>query len=170
MRVSGCEEVSGNSNRAPGKNSFFNLHSLVILDGVDSVRAYVDYTLDKRATLLALFGGRVDACDADPYLLKAAKFHGVRVARACPVCKKPSLVELRYTFGDQLGQYSGRIKSDKELAQMEKEFGEFRVYVVEVCRECSWNHLCASFLLGDGIFRKPPRRQRTLEDEDWVKR
>lgn len=137
---------------------------------MNSVRAYVDYTLDKRATLSALFRGKVDACDADPYLLKAAKFHGARVERACPVCKKRALVELRYTFGDQLGQYSGRIKSDKELMQMEKEFGEFRVYVVEVCRECSWNHLCASFLLGDGIARKAPRRQRTLEDEDWVKR
>ena len=53
---------------------------------------------------------------------------------------------------------------------MENEFGEFRVYIVEVCRECYWNHLAASFILGDGRMRKPPRRQRTLEDEDWVKR
>lgn len=137
---------------------------------MNSKRAYVDYTLDKRATLMNLYRGKIDACDADPYLLMAAKFHGVRVERTCPVCKSGSLVELRYTFGDQLGQYSGRIKSDKELAEMENEFGEFRVYVVEVCRDCSWNHLSASFLLGDGIARKAPRKQRTLEDEDWVKR
>ena len=130
----------------------------------------MDYTLDKRATLSALFRGKVDACDADPYLLLAAKFHGVKVARPCPVCKKSALCELKYTFGDQLGQFSGRIKSIEELAQMEKEFGEFRVYIVEVCRDCAWNHLCSSFLLGDGEVRKPPRRQRTLEDEDWVKR
>ncbi len=134
-----------------------------------SLRSYVDYSLDKRATLLALFRGALDACDADPYLMRAAKFHGEKVNRICPVCKKLSLVELRYTFGDQLGQYSGRIKSPEELAAMESEFGEFRVYIVEVCRECSWNHLCASFLLGDGIERKAPRRVRTLEDEDWVK-
>ncbi|MCX6431166.1 MAG: DUF5318 family protein [Actinobacteria bacterium] len=137
---------------------------------MNSERAHVDYTLKKRATLMALFQGKVDACDADPYLLLAAKFHGTKTQRPCPVCKKTSLVELKYTFGDQLGQFSGRIKSHDELAQMEKEFGEFRVYVVEVCRECSWNHLCSSFLLGDGQDRKPPRRQRTLEDEDWVKR
>jgi hypothetical protein len=135
-----------------------------------SKRAFVDYTLDKRATLVALFRGKVDACDADPYLLKAAKFHGTKADRTCPVCKKSSLVELRYTFGDQLGQYSGRIKSDDELTEMESEFGEFRVYIVEVCRQCSWNHLSSSFILGDGHMRKPPRRQRTLEDEDWVKR
>ncbi len=153
-----------------GKSSFFTFFSLVILSHVKSERAYVDYTLDKRATLVALFQGKVDACDADPYLLLAAKFHGVKVQRPCPVCKKKSLVELKYTFGDQLGQFSGRIKSHVELAEMETKFGEFRVYVVEVCRECSWNHLCASFLLGDGKERKRPRRQRTLEDDDWVKR
>ena len=135
-----------------------------------SQRAYVDYALDKRATLVALFRGVVNACDADPYLMRAAKFHGVKVERLCPDCKKKSLVELRYTFGDQLGQFSGRIKSLAELTEMESEFGEFRVYVVEVCRECSWNHLSASFILGDGRERKPPRRVRTLEDEDWVKR
>ena len=152
------------------KRSFFETRSLVILYAMKSKRAFVDYTLDKRATLAALFRGKVDACDADPYLLKAAKFHGTRADRKCPVCKKSSLFELRYTFGDQLGQYSGRIKSDDELVEMENEFGEFRVYVVEVCRECSWNHLSASFILGDGQTRKPPRRQRTLEDEDWVRR
>jgi hypothetical protein len=130
-----------------------------------SLRAYIDYTLDKRATLTGLFRGVVDACDADPYLMRAAKYHGEKVDRKCPVCKKSELVELRYTFGDQLGQFSGRIKSPQELAAMESEFGEFSVYVVEVCRDCSWNHLCSTFILGDGISRKAPRKVRTLEDE-----
>lgn len=131
-------------------------------------RGFIDYSLDKRATLLALFRGVVDACDADPYLIRAAKYHGEKTERKCPVCKKDGLVELRYTFGDQLGQFSGRIKNAKELAEMEQEFGEFSVYVVEVCRKCSWNHLCATYLLGDGRERKAPRRQRTLEDEDFA--
>jgi hypothetical protein len=131
-------------------------------------RGFIDYSLDKRATLLALFRGVVDACDADPYLMRAAKHHGEKADRKCPVCKKDSLVELRYTFGDQLGQYSGRIKNGDELLEMESEFGEFSVYVVEVCRGCSWNHLCSTYLLGDGRERKVPRRQRTLEDEDFA--
>ena len=130
-----------------------------------SLRAYIDYTLDKRATLTALFRGVVDACDAEPYLMRAAKYHGEKVERKCPVCKKLELVELRYTFGDQLGQFSGRIKSPLELADMESQFGEFSVYVVEVCKGCSWNHLCSTFILGDGTMRKPPRKVRTLEDE-----
>ena len=135
-----------------------------------SQRSYIDYSLDKRATLLALFRGAVDACDADPYLLRAAKWHGEKVSRNCPVCKKNALVELRYTFGEQLGQYSGRIKSPKALVEMEREFGEFRVYIVEVCPDCSWNHMCASFVLGDGTERKAPRKTRTLEDDDYAAR
>lgn len=130
-------------------------------------RGFIDYSLDKRQTLLALFRGVVDACDADPYLMRAAKFHGEKADRNCPVCKKDSLVEIRYTFGDQLGQYSGRIKTPDELLEMESQYGEFTVYVVEVCKECSWNHLTTSYLLGDGQTRKPPRKMRTLEDEDW---
>jgi hypothetical protein len=51
--------------------------------------------------------------------------------------------------------------------QMELEFGEFRVYLVEVCKSCHWNHLVHSFTLGDGKERKPPRKQKTIEDEDY---
>jgi len=56
----------------------------------------------------------------------------------------------------------GRIKNDSELDEMQSEFGEFRVYVVEVCLGCGWNHLTSSFLLGDGQERKPPRKAKTL--------
>ena len=48
------------------------------------------------------------------------------------------------------------------MARMQSEFGEFRVYVVEVCLGCGWNHLSASYLLGDGRDRKPPRKVKTL--------
>jgi len=67
-------------------------------------------------------------------------------------------------FGSQLGQYSGRIRSTAELDEMESEFGEFKVCVVEVCHSCGWNHMIESFLLGDGVARKPPRRKKTVED------
>ena len=74
------------------------------------------------------------------------------------------MVHLHYVFGEQLGQYSGRIKSSAELDQMQNEFGEFKVCVVEVCTDCGRTHLISSFLLGDGVKRRPPRRQRTVED------
>jgi hypothetical protein len=120
-----------------------------------SKRAYVDFTLRKRATIAAIYRGlntTSDACDAHPYLRMAAKHHGLLTQRDCPMCRKDKVHELQYTFGDQLGQYSGRIKNDSELDEMQSEFGEFR----------GWNHLTASFLLGDGQERKPPRKAKTL--------
>jgi hypothetical protein len=135
-----------------------------------SRRDEIDYSLDRRSTLQALFRGSssaMDACDADPYLRRAARHHGDVTTRDCPICKKKEIRDLRYTFGDELGQYSGRIKSIPELEEMENEFGEFRVYTVEVCLDCGWNHLIYSYLLGDGRTRKAPRKVHTLEDDDW---
>ena len=74
------------------------------------------------------------------------------------------MVNLHYVFGEQLGQYSGRIKSTAELEEMQSEYGEFMVRVVEVCLDGNWNHMIASYRLGDGNRRPPPRRQRTVED------
>jgi Family of unknown function (DUF5318) len=141
-----------------------------VLNLMWSRRDAIDYSLQRRATLVSLFKGVtsiVEACNADPYLKSAAKYHGERVERLCPVCRKPELVELRYTFGEQLGQYSGRIKTNRELEEMQDEFGEFKVYVVEVCLGCGWHHLLYSFKLGDGKYRKAPRKVRTLEDDDY---
>jgi hypothetical protein len=97
-------------------------------------------------------------------LLRAAKHHGESTEIPCPVCQTPNLTTLSYVFGDQLGQYSGRIKRTPELEEMAHEFGEFKVVVVEVCQSCHWNHMILSYLLGDGVKRKPPRRQQTVED------
>jgi hypothetical protein len=129
-----------------------------------SQRAYVDYSLQRRATLAALFHGgalTTDVCDADPYLLRAAKFHGEPTDRICPVCRKETLTHVTYVFGDELGPYSGRIKATNELEPMAREHGEFRVYVVEVCQGCAWNYLNVSFVLGDGVPRARSARNRS---------
>lgn len=134
-----------------------------------SQREVVDYALQRRNTVRALTGRRRtltrdDACDADPLLIRAALNHGEPHPVDCPICGDTQMVVLHYVFGDQLGQYSGRIKSIAELEEMQSEFGEFKVCVVEVCHECGWNHMITSYLLGDGVTRKPPRRQKTVED------
>ena len=134
-----------------------------------SQREVIDYALQRRSTLEGLRRpgrhlARQDACDADPMLLRAAKYHGDPSQVPCPVCESDGLVNLQYVFGEQLGQYSGRIKHTAELEEMAHQYGEFRVVVVEVCQECSWNQMILSYKLGDGIKRKPPRRQQTVED------
>lgn len=132
-----------------------------------SQRAVVSYGLQRRATLQGLFRGAVsatDVCDADPYLLRAAEHHGEESDRPCPVCRKTLLTHVTYVFGDELGQYSGRIRATRELEAMAREHGEFQVYVVEVCRRCEWNHLALSYVLGDGVPRERPRRRRRTAD------
>jgi hypothetical protein len=134
-----------------------------------SQREVIDYALQRRSTLEALRRpgrrlARLDACDADPLLVRAAKHHGERAKSHCPVCDADELRLVHYVFGDQLGQYSGRIKRVPELEEMAHEYGEFKVVIVEVCPACGWNCMIMTYLLGDGVKRKPPRRQQTVED------
>lgn len=116
-------------------------------------RLVVDYGLAKRAALAELRSGsltRDDACDAHPYLLRAARYHGEPTDKPCPVCRRAPLTHVTYVYGDELGRYAGRVKATAELAEMDREYGEFRVYVVEVCQSCAWNHLAMSYVLGHG--------------------
>jgi hypothetical protein len=119
----------------------------------------VDYGLARRATLASVRAGRTtitDVCDAHPYLLRAAKFHGESTEVICPICGKNPVTHVTYVYGDELGQYAGRVKRGPELDEMAAEYGEFRVYVVEVCQSCGWNHLATSYVLGTG---EPPARR-----------
>jgi hypothetical protein len=123
-------------------------------------RSVVDYGLARRATLASVLAGHTtvsDVCDAHPYLLRAAKFHGEPTETTCPICRRAKLTHVTYVYGDELGQYAGRVKQSPELAEMASEYGEFRVYVVEVCQSCAWNHLASSYVLGTG----EPRARRS---------
>ena len=116
-------------------------------------RAVVDYGLARRSTLMDLFSGRastMDVCDAHPYLLRAARYHGEPTEQACPVCKKGPLTHVTYTYGDGFKETNGRVRATADLAALEREHAEFTVYVVEVCRDCAWNHLVTSYVLGTG--------------------
>ena len=124
-------------------------------------RLVVDYALARRAALASVRAGRTalsEACDAQPYLLRAAKYHGEPTEGPCPICRKTNVTHVPYVYGDELGQYAGRVKRTAELTDMAAEYGEFRVYVVEVCQSCGWNHLATSYVLGTG--EQPASRRR----------
>lgn len=116
-------------------------------------RHLVDYALQRRALLAEVYSGRtptMEVCDANPYLLRAAKFHGEATTTTCPLCRKEPLTHVCWVFGDLLGSASGSARAPEELARMAGLFREFTVYVVEVCRSCHWNHLVQSYVLGTG--------------------
>ena len=128
-------------------------------------RHVLSYALARRHTLETIKTDamlREQVCDADPNLLRAAHHHGERTERPCPICTKSELVHVTYVFGDDLGYYTGRIKASPELPVMAHEYGHFRVYVVEVCQRCGWNHLHLSYVLGDGVPRTPPPKPRDV--------
>lgn len=118
-------------------------------------RQIVDYSLRRRALLREVNSGRVgtyEVCDASPYLKSAAKFHGEPTEDRCPVCRRDNLTHVHYIYGDELKQSAGQARRLAELPVLAMTFGEFQVYVVEVCRSCGWNHLVEQYLLGrDGL-------------------
>ena len=136
------------------------------LNRVRTVRGLVDYALQRRALLAEVMSGRAglaDVCDASPYLVRAAKFHGVPTDVPCPVCRKEPLTHVYWVYGDEIKHMAGSARLPEELETMAGSFGEFNVYQTEVCRTCSWNHLVASFVMGKKGEAAAPRRRRAVK-------
>jgi hypothetical protein len=134
---------------------------------VRTQRQVVDYALQRRALLAEVYSGRVgtmEVCDASPYLVRAAKFHGQPTETSCPVCRKEQLTLVSWVYGDELKHVAGSARTPDELDRMDSLYGEFTVYVVEVCRTCSWNHLVQSYVLGTGGLRERKPRRRTAAE------
>ena len=123
------------------------------LTRVRTQRQVVDYALQRRALLADVHAGRVaveEVCDAGPYLLRAARFHGEPTEQVCPVCRKERLSLVSWVFGDALRQAAGTARRPDELERLAAMHADFSVHVVEVCSTCRWNHLVLSYVLGTG--------------------
>src|SRR3954465_14650928 len=93
-------------------------------------------------------GGTLEVCDAAPYLKNAARFQGEPTDERCPVCRRDNLTLVHYIYGDELKQSAGQARKLAELPVLAMTLREFQVFVVEVCRSCSWNHLAEQYVLG----------------------
>ncbi|HWC15236.1 MAG TPA: DUF5318 family protein [Actinomycetota bacterium] len=118
----------------------------------------VDYSLARRSVLASVRRGLIgttDVCDAHPELLRAARNIGLDDPRACPICSHDTLKNVRYVYGEELKRDNGRVVyPDEWLAELAARHDHFTCYVVEVCIDCSWNHLVRSFMAGRR-FRSP---------------
>ena len=133
---------------------------------VRSQRQMVDYALQRRALLADVHSGKVgvaEVCDASPYLLRAARFHGEPSDVTCPVCRKERLTLVSWVFGESLGNAAGSARAAQEIEQLANLHPDFSVYVVEVCRTCSWNHLVLSYVMGTGDAPAGRRRRTAAE-------
>ena len=129
-------------------------------------RQVVDYSLQRRSLLRDVYAGRVgtyEVCDASPYLLSAARVHGEATDERCPICRRENLTRVNYIYGDELRQSAGQARSSAELPSLAMTLREFQVYVVEVCRGCTWNHLVEQFILGrDALAETAPLAQAAM--------
>ena len=112
----------------------------------------VDYALARRSTIRSLKRGELhttDVCDAHPELIRAGKNIGHSASERCPVCSHDSLRWVRYVYGDDLRHLNGRVVYPEGwLEELASTHDQFTCYLVEVCVDCSWNHLLRSYLTG----------------------
>ena len=111
----------------------------------------IDYRLARNSVVSELKRGRMsrlDVCDAQPELLRAARNVGTATGEDCPICEEAKIVLVSFAFGPRLPPGGRCLATERELAKLSRGATELACYVVEVCPECSWNHLAKMFLVG----------------------
>lgn len=111
----------------------------------------IDYRLIRKHTVDEFKRGRlsrIDVCDAQPELLRAARNCGRTSQQVCPICDEEQVVLVSFVFGPRLPAHGRCITTAKELDRLSRRTTDLACYVVEVCPACAWNHLLRSFPLG----------------------
>lgn len=111
----------------------------------------VEYRLARNAVVRDLRRGRLsrsDVCDAHPELLRAAHNLGQPSLEVCPVCEEANVVLVSFAFGPRLPPGGRCLASRQDLDKLAGRSSQVACYVVEVCPECSWNHLATMSIVG----------------------
>jgi Family of unknown function (DUF5318) len=111
----------------------------------------VDYRLARQALVAEYKKKRLarhEVCDAHPELVRAARELGEPTSIVCPICEEADVVLVSYVFGPGLPPHGRCISSKHELAKLKQRPAAMACYVVEVCPNCSWNHLARVFPVG----------------------
>ena len=127
----------------------------------------VDHALTRRAALADLAAGRIsrpDACDASPYLQRAAHTLGAPTDRPCPVCRREPLWEVLWVYGAALGDADGSARTTGQVAAFAGQRPDFAVYQIEVCLSCAWNHLIRTWRAGTPGTAPARRSRRSVAD------
>jgi hypothetical protein len=113
----------------------------------------IDYRLARMAVVSEFRKGRLarhEVCDAHPELRRAAAMASEPTSMECPICEEANVVLVTYAFGARLPASGRCITTKGELKKLAKGRSQLAAYVVEVCPNCSWNHLAQTFQLGQG--------------------
>jgi hypothetical protein len=110
----------------------------------------VDYRLARNAIVSEFRKGRLsrlDVCDAHPELLRAATNVGEDTQEECPICEEAKVRLVSYVFGRGLPPSGRMVTSKTELRKLSRGHRDLACYIVEVCPNCSWNHLAQTIAL-----------------------
>jgi hypothetical protein len=111
----------------------------------------VEYRLARNSVVREFRRGRLsrsEVCDAQPELLRVARNLGEPTSEDCPICAESKVVHVSFAFGPKLPPSGRCLGSSRELGRLARRVSETACYVVEVCPECSWNHLARMFVVG----------------------
>jgi hypothetical protein len=114
------------------------------------VAGQIDYRLARNLIVSEFHKGRLsklDICDAHPDLLRAALNVGDETREDCPICEAAKVRLVSYLFGSRLPPSGVCVTSKQEMARLARTAKDTVCYVVEVCANCSWNHLARSFAI-----------------------
>ncbi|MGI9599203.1 MAG: DUF5318 family protein [Acidimicrobiales bacterium] len=108
----------------------------------------VSYRLARQRMVDAFANGRrttEEICDAQPELRRVAHAFGASLSEPCPICEGDDLVTVSFAFGPGLPK-AGRVLADlKEIRKLRSRGKPSTCYLIEVCRQCWWNHLRESY-------------------------
>lgn len=108
----------------------------------------ISYRLARQRTVDAFLRGQKtteEVCDAQPELRRVAHSFGRSVPDPCPICEGGDLVTVMFAFGPGLPN-SGRVLADlAETRKLRTRGKPSTCYLIEVCRQCWWNHLRESY-------------------------
>ncbi len=108
----------------------------------------VEYRLARDSVIREYRRGRLsrlDVCDAQSELLRVARNLGRPTEVDCPICEEAKLVYVSFAFGPRLPAGGRPLASVAETQALARSREDVAFYVVEVCLECSWNHLLRMF-------------------------
>ncbi len=114
----------------------------------NEISGVVSYRLARERLIRAVDEGVTkpeDVCDAQPELRRVAHHHATKLDEPCPICRGDDLTTVRFAFGPGLPAAGRLVADDDELQVLRGRGRPATCYLVEVCRQCWWNHLRESF-------------------------
>ncbi len=127
---------------------FANLDSVSVARTTGTEAGVVSYRLARQRLVDAFACGRrttEEVCDAQPELRRVAHSCSTPLAEPCPICEGSDLVAVTFAFGAGLPKQGRVLASNADIRKLRRRGRPSTCYLIEVCRQCWWNHLRESF-------------------------